>query len=473
MGSSGGTALGPAGEQPTPVSSAPGQAATGPASFLQQPPRLLFITLNEGALRVEEARLRSALEAGFASACRAAGVATDAVGWVVLARQECCRDNAAAWDAALSSLGFPHQVLRTPAEGVSAGLVVHARCAGICEVAAEPLHAKPAQGHDSPDKTKGVVAAAVRLPGQCNLCLGSVHLDGKVADGRERVAQLPAAVLRMSQRAGPLDVVLLAGDVNCTIVPEAALGANGEGGQWELQQRLVEDLARAAALPKHDAVVRLDPETRAALQAELASPAGRARLQRLDSCPEVIPVDADMLRYDANAEPPVLSGEVVKVASISNLQLAPMPPGSFLTYRVCNANGAASAEPVGCMEKVADGVYRMSPSQEVTSGLIDGLYFSSKDGKAGAIKKRGDMTRLQLGWLDRLYSGASSSGWRPSVFQGDPLMLEAVDGTGVLDHLLVPWLVTLPGCRTGGRVSRAPRLKQCFSACLPDCSPRA
>eukprot|EP00415_Alexandrium_ostenfeldii_P004726 UN4726 len=121
-----------------------------------------------------------------------------------------------------------------------------------------------------------------------------------------------------------------------------------------------------------------------------------------------------------------------------------MPPGSFLTYRICNLSAESDS---GTGSFAADGVHCLQPSAEVTGPVIHGWYFSAKDGKAGAIKKRGDVTRLQLGWLDRLYSGALSGAWRPSVAQGDPLLLEAADGNVVLDHLLVPWLVTLQQLR--------------------------
>jgi len=282
---------------------------------------------------------------------------------------------------------------------------------------------------DGPDKVKGVAAAVVRLSGACTLCLGSFHLDGKVADERERTGLLPAAVLRSGQSA-LLDVALLSGDVNFTMAPELAAVGGSEGAAPELPKMLVQDLARAAALTEKDVVVRLGSETRGALMEELASPAGRARLQRLDGCPEAIPVQMPALKYDANFQ-----SALIAAGEIANLQLEPMPSGSFLTYRVCNLCD-------GLGDFVADGVRCLSPASEVSSDSIRGLYFSSKDGKAGAIKKRGHVTRLQLGWLDRLYVGCASTAWKPDIVQGDPLLLQAADGDAVLDHLMVPWLVT-------------------------------
>lgn len=424
-----------------------GLALDSPVPVLCQTPRLLVITLNEGGLRIAGTRLRSALETALTSACSAAAVARDAVDGIIVARQESCAANSVDWDDALSYVGFPHQELKSSMDDVSASLALHLRCEGPYEVAADSLLAEPSDAENGGEVAKGIVAAAVRLPGPCNLCLGSFHLDGKVPDARQRVAPLPAALLRVARRAGPLHVALLAGDVNCTLAPEAALDAGGAGGPPELPSRLADNLARASALPEHDAVVRLDRDTREALQGELASRAGRARLQHLDGCPEVIHVGEEMLEHGATSD---LAGSqeaaFSRITDIGSLRLVPMPSGSFLTYRLCGRHEDAFEEldRGGRGTLVADGVRVMSPSTEVTVACIDSCYFYSKDGKAGAVKKRGAATRLQLGWLDRLYVAASGA-WRPEVVQGDPLLLQASDRDGVLDHLLVPWLVRIVG----------------------------
>mmetsp|Transcript_159570 Transcript_159570/g.488301 ORF Transcript_159570/g.488301 Transcript_159570/m.488301 type:complete len:328 (+) Transcript_159570:286-1269(+) len=324
-------------------------------------------------------------------------------------------------------MGFRHRPLAARAEGFSAQLSLHLRRADSCEVAVDGLIAR----HAAMTNSKGLVAAAVRLPGPCILGLGSAHLDGQVADSGERLALLPATLLRLQGRAGPLDAALLVGDVNCTLAPERVDGELGD-----LPGRLADDLLRAAALPEQDAVVRLSPGARADLQAELASPAGRARLQCLDGCPREIPVAASALLHDACAEPGVAAQE----PAVASLRLVPMPPGSFLTYRLCGRDEAALAE-LGFAG--ADGARPVPPELKVTTGCVDQCYFSSRDGKAGAIKKRGTMTRLQLGWLDRLYLGPGAGGWRPEAVQGEPVLVRATGRDGVLDHLLVPWLVTL------------------------------
>merc|ERR1719479_489210 len=97
-----------------------------------------------------------------------------------------------------------------------------------------------------------------------------------------------------------------------------------------------------------------------------------------------------------------------------------MPEGSFPTYRFCGSGLAAEA------------VRPMAPSLEATPQEVNRWFFTSEDGKAGAVKKRGDMVRFQLGWIDRLYvgtgAGAGGGSILENVRQGDPLAVQDCTG---------------------------------------------
>jgi len=225
----------------------------------------------------------------------------------------------------------------------------------------------------------------------------------------------------------------------------------------ELHCLLARDLERVASLSEENTLSTLSPEARLVLQAAIATGPGRTALQSLDSSPTVVKVSAGALQYDANFELDAVAAEVLAAnCRVQHLQLVALPAGSFPTYRLSEAE-ALGAYPEAY---VAEGVHCLVPTLDLTVGCVERCYFSSPDGKAGAVKKRGKATRLQTGWLDRLYWGVATGVPEPEVRQGSPLLLQALGSREVLDHLLVPWLVTLqrpsPTAATAGSVPHQP-----------------
>lgn len=391
--------------------------------------RFLVLTSNEGAQRAGQVNLQTVFEV----ACRSTGSTWDALDAVIVARQDRHVEGGASdWAAVAAAFGFDKQVVDVSEDGlVRQSLTVFARDEAAFQVA-DSFHTRPV--HDKGKLAKFGVATAVLMhhPSSMRVCLGSAHMDGSVCDVDERMSNVASAVHRAAKRAGPLHAAFVMGDMNCTLEPRTP--ADVAESVNETRSLLAEEIQRVAGLSEKSAVTTLPEPAMMALQRSLANQGGRVTMQTLDSSPTVLEVTEASLQYDQHA-----SGDhaVESDASgfVRRLELQPMPPGSFPTYRFC---GHAY---------VADGVKPMLPETTLEPAEINEWYFSSEDGKAGAVKKREEMVRLQLGWLDRMYSGLAAE--MPDqlitqrIVQGESMAIPVVDSSQALDHLIVPWLVAL------------------------------
>jgi len=406
--------------------------------------RLLVVTLNAGKHRLDPQMLRHALNDVLCNASRKAEIYPDSVAAVVLALQESDSEAESSWEEAMNHVGFPKRVAGLFLAEASSQVAVHARpeehgTAVVVEADGAPFTTKAVAADPREGAPKGAAAARLCVqPGNWMLCVGSAHLDGKMANEEERVAQLPAAVLRASNAVDKtdvgacLDAVLLAGDVNFTLRPRNST-------QTDTTAFLVaKEMAAVSELPAFDAIQPLSQEAKVALMRALSVSDERAMLQTLDGCPELITINADALQHDANFVGDMDSLGDDHRGYLKELRLAPMPQGSFPTYRICSAAHAGLQH--DCASAfVTDGVWRIAPSLELSPECISSCYFADK--KAGALKKRGSVTRLQMGWLDRMYTGCMPD-VTLEVHQADPLLLVAPSGIA-LDHLLVSWVVIL------------------------------
>merc|ERR1719491_1681582 len=120
---------------------------------------------------------------------------------------------------------------------------------------------------------------------------------------------------------------------------------------------------------------------------------------------------------------------------ITAVNLVEMPISSFPTYRLCTAE----AHTLSKFNKASEdpGVLFMSTSLELQPQDVESLFFGGEKGHSGAIKKRGDMCRLGMGWLDRLYIGTrwESLSVTAKAEQGTPIFLLDKD-MQALDHNL-------------------------------------
>lgn len=161
---------------------------------------------------------------------------------------------------------------------------------------------------------------------------------------------------------------------------------------------------------------------------QLRTQGGRAGLQRMDGTPPTLGVE--------------------HCGAIRRLDVLPMPAGSFPTYPLCNVDNKTFRALAHEWPAVsaAGSVVEMDPAFELSGECVDAYFFNDgKKGHAGHIKVRDDVTRLGMGWLDRLYIGIDEQAIGAEdveVIQGKPLFLLADDRTAV-DHALVPWLVTV------------------------------
>lgn len=394
----------------------------------------LALSSNEGAQRAGQATLQVAIEAS----CKSTGFTWDDLDAIVVARQDGhVGAGAGDWAAAAEALGFGHQIVDVRKEGaIRQSLAVFAKEAEAFQVA-DSFHTRPV--HDDGKLARFGVATVVLSHRRSSLrvCLGSGHMDGGVSEVAERMSNVSAAVYRAVLRAGPLDAAFVMGDMNCTLEPRmstpqaaAALGAGDE-----TRRLLVEEMEHVVGSSDKDALAILPEAARTAFQRSLAIQEGRAALQVLDSNPQILDVNEDVLQYDQNA-----SGDSSRRSdapgAVFRLELHPMPPGSFPTYRFCGNT---------C---VADGVKSMIPEMTVEPAQINDWYFMSEDGKAGAIKKRKEMVRIQLGWLDRIYSGLGPEREdlgpvTKRIVQGESMAIPVMNSTLVFDHLMVPWLISL------------------------------
>jgi len=289
----------------------------------------------------------------------------------------------------------------------------------------------------------------------CRFAVGSVHLDGNIpACERLRCVAAAAKTAGRALAGGGVDggpgAVLAVGDFNFAASPEGppqderCLGGRACG-------MLREEYVKVRSLQEKRAVHRLPEALAALLQEGLASSEGRASLAALDGSPPFVDVPV-----------PAAADE----RGVGRLELQPMPPGSFPTYPMCNVGNATYAElarrllPAAAGDREApaegepaaaqrggaaaggpaSGAIALGPGLELDPGVIRDLYFrDAHKGHAGAIKKRGEVHRLSLGWLDRLYVGSQAP---VRTLQGDPVFVLG-EGDAPLDHALVPWLVAL------------------------------
>lgn len=402
--------------------------------------KLLVVSLNEGLKDLGLELAQRALAEAFSG--QESGVRA-----VAIARQETISDG--SWDAALASFGFNHKAVAVGTQNV---LAVYSRDPGDCSsldsfVTLSPNIEKKKVHH------KGCATAALRCMG-LTMCIGGAHLDGNFHPPGDRVAQLPLAVLRSVAHIGAVDVAIFAGDINCAIDPEKASGAAGSDGCAKL---LATEITNFRASAGEKGQVELSHEAKEALQHSLIRAASRdALMQCVDGCPRSIAVSADSVavlnKYktdvDADVFVPFAAGEEEIAASAScgivQLQLQPMPPGSFPTYRLSNVEGRAVAALSPATGDEQTDMQHLRPTLDVSTEAVQELFFA--DPKAGVLKKRGDMIRLNLGWLDRLYCGVRQDSGEAvadvRIEQGCPLMLQASDGT-MMDHAFMSWMLTI------------------------------
>lgn len=376
--------------------------------------RLLLVALNEGEKELPPEMLRSALSAVLAQAPVCNGLAS--LGGVVVARQEAAQ--ASAWAAALDGTGL---VEVAAASLGSTSCAVYGRGA---EVQGLGLVEAPAR---EPSDGKGVAGPVLCLRGH-TLALLSAHLDGN-ARPEQRLLPAAAAARRAAEVARAagrgLDAALLLGDVNFAAAPRgAAAGLGGEAAR--MLGRAYEAVERSG---EERGVYPLAEDLKALLTSGFATAGGRTALaEALDGCPAAIEV--------GEGAPPLVAQGV--------------PPGSFPTYRLGDLGDAEVELPA----LRADGFALLDPSWEATPTFIERAYFGGGcKGHAGAIKKRKDVYRLNLGWLDRLFiaelsiaDASQTAAARPRIRAEQLPCVMLLDVAGkVLDHALVAWIVTLEG----------------------------
>eukprot|EP00928_Gymnodinium_smaydae_P034045 TRINITY_DN24214_c0_g1_i1.p1 TRINITY_DN24214_c0_g1~~TRINITY_DN24214_c0_g1_i1.p1 ORF type:complete len:501 (+),score=102.58 TRINITY_DN24214_c0_g1_i1:105-1607(+) len=446
-------------EMATVVPGADGSDADGRAGSAT---RLLVLTLNEGLQTVAPEMRRRAVAAALADRPQVVAVA--------VARQESLPGS--CWSGVMSTCGFDKRLASVNSDNSNV-LEIYTRSGPD----GENFRVLDTFVQAASDTRRKGCAVAVLEQGPLRICLGGLHLDGNLPC--DRIAHLPAAMKRAWSRAGRagIDVALFAGDVNFTINPEEATASSdgrGSGGSADADARacaglVAADAAILQARAATNGLLELSPATRAALEAQLSTPAARASLCRLfDGCPASLPI----LETGRDAENPSSSADCSKEGlrsrtwtegeagsepesaasscDIQRLELQSMPPGSLPTYRFSRgASGCLSSGAGGDGEE--EGLRRLSPDLELPVSSVRDCYFA--DEKAGVLKKRGNMVRLNLGWLDRLYCGVreafQSAGGLIDIVQGDPLLLHTVDGE-CLDHAFVSWVVTIVPPRARG-----------------------
>lgn len=385
------------------------------------PVKLFFATLNEGDLILPASRVQAAATASIRGLCPDNDL--ESISAVVLARQEAHSSNAELWEKAWASLGFPHSVVQADLK-LRSQIAVYSRD----PVSWHPLFEATvsSQKEDGSASGKGVVAVFVQHHG-LKLCFACCHLDGNLVDD-VRLAPIPATLDEACMRTGEdLDGIFIMGDINSTIVPTKEAEALTDFPQLSRScSTLQSELLNAGTSDQEKCVVKLTEPLKKDLLDGLSTYQGRVLLHKMDGCPKQI----------ASSSQPT-------VRPISAVNLVPMPEGSFPTYRLCSAQ----PDTFNALRKTSfgsddTGMFFMNPSLEVTPSDIHALYFLDKKGHSGSIKKRGNMCRLGLGWLDRLYVGKRDDIVDVNTNQGIPIFLLDKDNTA-LDHNLMPWLVKI------------------------------
>eukprot|EP00927_Polykrikos_kofoidii_P079356 TRINITY_DN76146_c0_g1_i1.p1 TRINITY_DN76146_c0_g1~~TRINITY_DN76146_c0_g1_i1.p1 ORF type:complete len:412 (+),score=64.28 TRINITY_DN76146_c0_g1_i1:126-1361(+) len=388
--------------------------------------QLMIVSLNSAGLTFDWNLLRRALASVIAD--------RKSIRCLAVALQENVASNLSSWEMAARDCGFGHAVaiVEDPKQVV---LALYAREADEFSVA--DTFATRSMNHETQEKNSKGGSVTVISTGKLRLCLGSFHLDGKLPP--YRIAQLPAALLRASARTGHVDVALFVGDMNCTVDPEQ----DNDNDDASTAALLRADFEHFRMAGTRDALQDLSAAALNALQQDLACSAGRSALYRaLDGCPATIAVKQEALQYDAEFESCKSSSpecsESMAACGITELALQDMLPGSLPTYRLTQGD-ASGFEALGC--KHDDGIWQFPLGEDVPVEGIAASYFA--DQKAGTLKKRCGLVRLNLGWIDRLYCGttkAASTG--VNVSQAPPMALRGENGE-CADHVLVPWIVTI------------------------------
>lgn len=385
---------------------------------------LLIMSINEGKkpvpLRLQKAAVSWAMRD------------TPSAQAVLVARQEAAEQS---WTEALRDAGFESRIADVQvASGLTRLEVYGKESSGFLLQEAFSIEKKR-------KANKGTGAVVVLEHHDNVLCLGGFHLDGNAPQGRE-VPVLDAMARSAegaTEKGKHIHATVFVGDMNFPLSAESSSSEVAPGKKVAaIASALASQVAEVRDMDKTSAIVPLQSETRRRLQAMLGCPSGRrALLQAFDSCPESF----------ACSRLPEGADKSQVAAAPSELRLCGMEPGSFPTYRPTNRKGRcldALAPAVAAQSREVDhpGIWPLWPDLELPSECIKHCFFADK--KAGVLKKRGDMVRLNLGWMDRLFYG---------LLPGEPIDLDVRPGTpallwdpgemGMLDHALVSWHITL------------------------------
>merc|ERR1712218_323405 len=161
---------------------------------------------------------------------------------------------------------------------------------------------------------------------------------------------------------------------------------------------LPKELSKASLWTEPKVVQKISEQLQTSFLDGFGTHVDREELFAMDGCPVEIAADDPTL-------------------AIAALHPVDMPAGSFPTYRFCDSDEVTlhHLRDSGCGSE-DPGVFFMRTSLELKPAHIRSLFFhDSHRGKSGAIKKEGDVVRLNLGWLDRLYIGTRRDGATATV----------------------------------------------------------
>ena len=344
-----------------------------------------------------------------------ASVPGDHERYVALCLQECTRRQQVLWKGLLAEVGFV--AVESPAclpdKSIDAKKRTVIQVFGADNSPPMTLQSTAHPSHTKNTSNKGGMVANLRWPGlQPGLAVGSFHLDGKLEEGK-RLSAVKDALGSLPDHTHALFV----GDFNFTLDPRAGTHTKTEPLRACLSQatRQMDTLRRVDA---DDALEQLDPVTRSSLEVLIGEPATRHALYELtDSTPKHISI-----------------GQASK-----ELRLHAVHAGQFPTYRVCT-QAAGQAR------------WRMlRRDQQMDTDDVHRCFFADNaENKAGRLKKRGEVVRLQCGWNDQLFVGGTCGGSGGDsdlrISAHDPVLVRRADGS-VADHALVSWSCVLSGAR--------------------------
>lgn len=375
------------------------------------------LTINEGKLRLPQTRIACVLRLALLDVCAKESLSSEQLQFVVLARQEAFPENTAFFDAEMRVLGFPHKIAEV-VHVQDTQLVVHARDPDVGKMTHELiLESQPGVEKKGSARSKGIAAAVLDFGGIV-ACFGSVHLDGNFVDP-VRLGPPPRLMEEASRLTeGRIDCIVILGDINSTMLGRETVA---DAEVMSASSSLTSQLADASRSSSEQATFPLSDDLKEDLYRALSKPELRMQLSIMDGCPAEIRAE---------------------VEAISALRLIPCSPSSFPTYRLCTPDASALAhlqEINACTED--DGCFALHSGLQVEPETIKTMYFGGTHGRSGAIKKRGEMCRVGMGWLDRMYVG-TRDGASVDAEQGTPYFLLA-ENREALDHMLIPWLVSV------------------------------